>query len=276
MRIAVASGKGGTGKTFVATNLSAVAGTDMADLDVEEPNAHLFFPGEEVARCPVSRPVPRIDQERCDLCGECVRICAFSALMRMPTRIAVHDEMCHGCGGCVLVCPKKAVREVPHPLGAAVRVRWEDRHLLYGILNVGEPMATPLIRAVKDMLSSGKDVIMDCPPGTSCQMVESVRGCDLCVLVTEPTPFGLHDLRLAVGTLRKLDLRHGVVINKEGMGGSDIDQYCRDEGIPVLGRLPFQRGIAREYAEGRLATSDPKIAGRFREIWKAVLREVGR
>jgi len=270
MHVAVASGKGGTGKTLLSTNLSAALKMDLADLDVEEPNDHIFFPGEaEESR--VCRMVPHIIDQRCNLCGVCVEVCAFNALTRLPTGIIVHKEMCHGCGACIRLCPEEALVDTEHDIGSLVRVKGRDRSLTYGVLNVGEPIAVPLIKAVKAEL--GSDVIRDCPPGTACPVVESLKGSDFCILVTEPTPFGLHDLDLAIRTLRRLKIRHGIVINKDGKGRADIDGLCRSMEVPLLGHLPFRRDIAQRYARGELIIHREEDRQAVLAIWDEARRE---
>jgi MinD superfamily P-loop ATPase len=274
MRIAVASGKGGTGKTLVSVNLSAVAGLDLADLDVEEPNAFLYFGDGPSTIVPVSRPVPSIDRSACDLCGECARVCAFNALVRLPQRIRVHEELCHGCGACVRLCPRQAIEEAGHEMGALVSMAQNGRRLVYGRLDVGEANAVPLIKAVRSSLEPGRTTIMDCPPGTSCNMVEAVRGSDYAIMVTEPTPFGAHDLSLALDVLERLGVPHGVVINKAGMGGVDIAAMCASRGAAVLGSIPFRRDIAERHAMGQLLIDRPEDRRTFRDLWGAVMRRM--
>lgn len=274
MRVGVASGKGGTGKTLVATNLAATIGTDLADLDVEEPNAHLSFGSGAMSTMPVSRPVPTVNAGRCDLCGECARVCAFGALVRLPDRIKVHEELCHGCGACIRLCPRGAIVEVGHEVGELTVVRANGRRLTYGRLRVGEPLAVPLIKEVKDALPLDRTTIMDCPPGTTCMMIESVRGSDYVVMVTEPTPFGVHDLLLASDVLKRMGIPHGVVINKDGQGGADVAAVCTERGLTVLGRIPFRRDIAERYARGELLLDRLEDRQMFLDLWRAVLREV--
>lgn len=274
MMIAVASGKGGTGKTLVSVNLSAAAGLDLADLDVEEPNAFLYFGGGPSTIVPVSRPVPSMDEGSCDLCGECARVCAFNALVRLPGRIRVHEELCHGCGACARLCPHQAIEEVDHEMGVLISTASGERRLVYGRLNIGEANAVPLIKAVRSSLTPGRTVVMDCPPGTSCNMVEAVRGSDYAIMVTEPTPFGAHDLDLALDVLERLEVPHGVVINKAGIDGADIAAMCASRGTTVLGSMPFRRDIAERHAQGRSLMDRPEDRRTFLDLWWAVMREM--
>ncbi len=266
MRISIASGKGGTGKTLVATNLSAVAeGVLLVDLDVEEPNCHLFFGGEEAARDRAHRPVPVVDSTRCTLCGNCAKVCEFHAIAALPRQVLVFPELCHGCGACSMFCPEEAITEQDHPMGDVVRRENDGRKLLYGELRVGEASAVPLIREVKARIDTDRAII-DCPPGTACPAVESMRGSDICVLVTEPTPFGLHDLKLALAVCRKLRLRCGVFVNKQGIPGPDIRGFCKEHGVPVLGELQFSRKIAERYSMGELLTDDRAFRRVFEDL----------
>ena len=200
MILAVASGKGGTGKTTLSVSLARVmeAAVQVADCDVEEPNAHLFLPGTETRTEVVAIPVPEVDESLCDGCGECGRFCRFHAIVSFGTKPLVFPELCHGCGGCVRVCPRKAIRETDHAIGTVETSQAGNVSLVHGRLNVGAPMAPPLIRAVKARLRNGIPAILDAPPGTSCAVIATLRGADFVLLVTEPTPFGWHDLKLAV------------------------------------------------------------------------------
>ena len=273
MRIAVASGKGGTGKTLVSANLAAAAMVDLVDLDVEEPNAYLYFGEGETSTLPVNRPVPSIDEDKCNLCGECARVCAFGALVRLPSRIHVYEELCHGCGACTRLCPQEAIIEVGHEIGELIRTRAGSRQLTYGRLRVGEPIAVPLIQAVKEALPMQRMTIADCPPGTSCLMVEAVRGSDYVIMVTEPTPFGAHDLILAADVLDRLSIPHGVVINKDGPGSGNIEEICADRDIAFLSRIPCRRDIAERHARGKLLDR-PEDRRRFLVLWDAARREM--
>ena len=222
------------------------------DCDVEAPDAHLFLdPVWEEERA-VELLVPEILQDRCTLCGQCAEVCQFNALALLGEQIMVFPELCHGCGSCTLICPDEAIREVPRALGRIQSGKARGIPFHHGLLNVGEAMAVPVIHALKESGSPapGQVTILDAPPGTSCPMVETVKGTDFVILVTEPTPSGLHDLELAVEAVRALGIPQGVVINRDGIGDERVEEFCRREGLPVLLRIPFQRDIAEGMARG--------------------------
>jgi MinD superfamily P-loop ATPase len=275
VRISIASGKGGTGKTLVATNLAAVAADALlVDLDVEEPNCHLFFAAKDHSSETVNRKVPFIDKEKCTLCGNCAKVCEFHAIASLPRDILVFEELCHGCGACSRFCPEEAIEERDHPIGEIVRASAEGLGgLVYGKLRIGEAAASNLIKRVKKEIPKEGLTIVDCPPGTACPAVESMRGSDLCVLVTEPTTFGFHDLKLALAVTRRLKLRHAVLINKKGLPGPDVEEFCRKNRITVIGEIPHERRIAEIYSKGELLVSDPKYKVLFRSLMKRLIEE---
>jgi MinD superfamily P-loop ATPase len=259
MRIAIASGKGGTGKTTVATNLAFVAsmqGCSVAylDCDVEEPNGHLFLKAQITSSRPAGRLFPNVDEERCAHCASCGDICQFSAIVCIGEKVLVHPELCHACGGCLLVCRDGAITEAVRETGRIEIGRSGTIEFVRGVLNVGEPMSAALIRQVKVTAPDVDLAIIDSPPGTSCPVIESVRGADFVLLVTEPTPFGLNDLRLAVGMVRALKLPFGVVINRADSGDEETRAYCRAQGIEILAEIPEDRRVAEAYARGDLAS----------------------
>ena len=252
MRLAVASGKGGTGKTTLSLALALAAGRPvrLLDCDVEEPNAHIFFKSQPAELEPVTLKVPRIDAAKCTACGLCAEICRFNAIATLKDRAMVFNELCHGCGGCGLVCPVAAITEKDFKIGALAELHEGPIHLIKGELKVGLPLAPPIIRALLAKADYAGLTILDCPPGTSCNMVTATRAADFVILITEPTPFGLHDLSLAVATVRELGRKFGVVINRADAGDSRVEDYCRREAIEVLLRIPDSRQVAEAYSRG--------------------------
>ena len=266
MKIAIASGKGGTGKTTIATSLAYVAASDgrtvaYLDCDVEEPNGHLFLKPRILREEPIHQPVPVVDSARCTHCALCSRACRYGAIACIGQQTLVFTELCHACGGCLLVCPEDAIREVPKPIGRLRTGTSGQLQFVEGVLNVGEAMSPPAIRAVKDATPDVELTILDCPPGTSCPVIEGVRGCDLLLLVTEPTPFGLHDLKLAVEMARALGLKFGVVVNRADTGDREVWDYCRRRRIAILAEIPDDRAVAEAYSRGEVAAeSVPHVA----------------
>ncbi|MFH1709256.1 MAG: ATP-binding protein [Planctomycetota bacterium] len=278
MLIAIASGKGGTGKTTVAVNLalSAPGPVCLLDCDVEEPNCHIFIKAELGPPEPVTIPVPVVDGAKCTACGACSRICQYHAIVSLKTKALVFPEMCHGCGGCVKVCPAGAITESGHAIGVIVSGRSGGIDFTHGRLDVGHPMSPPLIRAVKRHAAAEGLTIIDCPPGTSCPVITALRDSDYVVLVTEPTPFGLHDLQLAVATVHALGIPCGVVINRSDAGDEGVLDYCRKTYLPVLHLIHEDRRIAEAYSRG-VAVIDalPEYASAYARLW-AMIDPVGR
>jgi len=276
MIIAVASGKGGTGKTTVSANLARVRGdVTLLDCDVEEPNVHLFVSGEPQGEPEiVSLLVPEVDESRCDGCAACSRFCAFKALAVLDKRVLVFTELCHGCGGCARVCPQGAIREVPKRVGVVETMRAGGGvTVVQGRLDVGVAMAPPLIRAVKARIPKTGEAILDAPPGTSCPVVATLRETDFVVLVTEPTPFGLNDLKLAVAVVRELGLPFGVVVNRADRNDDRVAVYCREAGIPVLAEIPDDRRVAEAYSRGELMVDAlPEYRTLFERLYVDIAR----
>jgi MinD superfamily P-loop ATPase len=254
MIISVASGKGGTGKTLVATSLAlSLKGgvkVQLLDCDVEEPNAHLFLRPVITHIEPVCISVPRVDMKTCNYCGRCAEVCAYHAIAVVPKHVLTFLELCHGCGACSYLCPEKAITEEGREIGIVESGHSDGMNFAHGKLNVGEALAPPVIRKVKEHANHEGIIIIDVSPGTSCPVVESVKDSDFCVLVTEPTPFGLNDLVLAVETVRQLKIPCGVVINRAGVGDRKVEEYCQKESVPILLTIPLDTEIARLYSKG--------------------------
>ena len=311
MIVSVASGKGGTGKTTIAVNLALAledsVPVDFLDCDVEEPNAHLFLRPVLETSEPVTVPVPVVDESKCNGCGICAEVCAFHAILSFGNRAITFPELCHGCGGCARFCPQGAISEAPEKIGV-VETGWVGARaaeagpavvaaaeapdgtvcgirFVHGRVNIGTALAPPVVRAVRSKAGLGGGaangvangvVIIDSPPGTSCPVVASVKGSDYCILVTEPTPFGLNDLMLAVDMVRELGVPFGVVINRAGLGDDKVAAFCRQEGIPVLLEIPFDRRFAASYARGgQLVRDFPELGDSLRGLWRQIRAAAG-
>jgi len=277
MKIAIASGKGGTGKTTVATNLAYVASRNgrrvaYVDCDVEEPNGHIFLKPQFSSTTGAGVMIPKVDQEKCTHCGKCGQICQYSAIVSAGKAVLVFAELCHGCGGCSLVCAPGAITEVLHEIGTVQVGSAGPIAFVHGLLNVGQPMSPPVIQAVQAAAPAADVVIVDAPPGTSCPVIESIRGCDFVLLVTEPTPFGLNDLKLAVEVVRALRLPFGVVVNRADLGDRETRSYCRANRIEILAEIPDDRAIAEAYSRGEMACEALPGYGR---TFEALLDEIG-
>jgi MinD superfamily P-loop ATPase len=276
LKIAVASGKGGTGKTSVTVNLALSLGeVQVLDCDVEEPNAHILLNPKVEETSPVEMLVPRILEERCDYCGVCARFCQYNALFVVGETAMVFPELCHSCGGCSIVCPRDAIVEEPRQIGRIVKGSAGDIDLVWGEVNVGEPLSVPVVSAVKERMRGDRTVILDAPPGTACPVVETAHGTDYCLLVTEPTPFGLHDLQIAVEVMRQLDLPMGVVVNFAGIGDRGVYDFCEEQEIPIVMEIPFDRSIAELYSRGTpFVAAMPEWKKRFISLAERIAEEV--
>ncbi len=298
MIISVASGKGGTGKTTIAINLALALGKNnkvqFLDCDVEEPNAHLFLKPEIKETKPVNLPVPKVDEAKCSFCGKCSKICEYNALAVLKDKVLVFTELCHGCGGCMILCPEEAISEAQREIGViekgfilrssptTEKGQQNGIDFIHGCLRIGEALAPPLIRAVKKEITNlpaGKAgstlTIIDVAPGTSCPVVAALKDSDYTILVTEPTPFGLNDLILAVETLRKLFIPFGVVINRSDIGDDKVDKYCNDNKIPILIRIPFDPAIARAYSQGiPMVKAIPEYEDKFIKLYEEIQQKI--
>lgn len=273
MIISVASGKGGTGKTTVSTNLAISLDTDVRflDCDVEEPNAHLFLQPiiDDVET--VTTPVPVVDEDKCNLCGKCGEICQFKAIVVIGETVLPFHELCHSCGGCMEVCPEKAITETGRELGIVERGHRNGLEFVHGKLRVGEAMSPPLIRKVRSFQQPDRLTIIDAPPGTSCPVIAAMKGADFVLMVTEPTPFGLHDLKLAVGAVQILGIPCGLVINSSDIGDDRVRVYAEQEKIPILMEIPFDRKIAEAYSRGELLVEVmPEWKERFAALYQRI------
>ncbi len=290
MIISVASGKGGTGKTTIAVNmaLSIDGGVQFLDCDAEEPNAHIFLKPVIKQTRKVFIPVPEIDEKKCTYCGKCREVCAYNAIAVIKGSeskkgsILVFSNLCHGCGSCSYFCPEGAIKEVNKEIGeieigssaALTTSAAGAMQFIHGRLNIGEAMAPPVIRQIKRYINPTRTVVIDAPPGTSCPVVEAIKESDFCVLVTEPTPFGLNDLMLAVETLRKLAIPFGVVINRSDLGNKKTDEFCESENIPVLMRIPFKKEIAAAYSKGEpIVKAFPEYKKDFRMLLNKIMEK---
>ncbi len=279
MIIAVASGKGGTGKTLVATSLALSlkdrCRVQLLDCDVEEPNDHILVKPVILHSEPVSIPVPGVDKDKCTLCGKCAEVCAYHAIAVAGEYVLTFSELCHGCGACSYLCPEKAISEVPNEIGIIETGRADGLLFAQGRLSIGQPMAPPVIRKVRELVDKQATVIIDSSPGTSCPVVEAIKGSDYCLLVTEPTPFGLNDLVLAVETVKQLGIPFGIVLNRAGVGDDRTEEYCAGEKIPVLMKIPLDKNIAGLYSQGvPLVEGMPEYRNKFIELYENIKEAV--
>jgi MinD superfamily P-loop ATPase len=279
MIISVASGKGGTGKTLVATNLALslkdAVKVQFLDCDVEEPNAHIFLRPTLDHREPVRIPVPVVNEERCTYCRRCAEVCAYKAIAVVKKKVLIFPQLCHGCGACAYLCPESAISEEGKEIGVVEWGRSDGVDFVHGRLSIGEAMAPPVIRRVKQQIDASRVTIIDVSPGSSCPVVEAIRGSDFCILVTEPTPFGLNDLVLAVEVTRKLSIPCGVVINRAGVGDGKVEEYCAKNDVPLLLNIPLDMRIAGLYSRGELLIEGmPEWRQPFRDLFENIREKV--
>jgi len=276
--ISIASGKGGTGKTSVAVNMAlAIGNVQLLDCDVEEPNAHLLLNPKISRTEPVYISIPSVNEKLCDCCGKCAEFCQYNAIFVGSEKVLVFPELCHSCGGCILICPRKAITEEKHRIGTLKLGSAGSLKLVYGELEIGEPMAVPVIKEVKRHTERGRNVILDSPPGTSCPVIETVNGSDFCILVTEPTPFGLHDLKITVQVLEEMRIPFGVVVNRADIGDKKVYEYCKEKKIPILMEIPFRRKIAELYSQGiPFSLEMPEWKKKFQTVFNEIRKLAGK
>jgi len=280
MIVSIASGKGGTGKTLVATSLARSLIDDysvtLLDCDVEEPNAHLFIKPQITSTEEIAVKVPRVRQDRCNHCGKCSEVCVFNAIAVLGDTVLTFPELCHGCGACSHLCPRQAISEIPYRIGTLEKGHSGGLEFAKGELDVGRAMATPIVRKVKQRPPGEGITLIDASPGTSCPVIEAIKGTDFCLLVTEPTPFGLNDLSLAVEAVKELGVPCGVVINRAGKSNEVIEHYCQEQDIPVLLKIPLELKIACLYSEGfTLADGLPEWKARFKQLAERIMELTG-
>ncbi|MFA8436014.1 MAG: ATP-binding protein [Marinifilaceae bacterium] len=280
IKIAIASGKGGTGKTTLSTNLTLFLSrilkkVVLVDLDVEEPNSGLFLKGQILEQEVQFRDIPILNIQKCTHCGRCKEVCNFNAIAQLPGSLEIYEELCHSCHACVGLCPENALSIGKRKIGEITKYQMSGFTFLESRLNIGEPSAVPQIRStftyLKKHITDDSLVVMDASPGTSCPVVETFRNVDFVVLVTEPTPFGIHDLKLAVETAREMNQNFGIFINKDGIGDGELERYCKEEHIPILGRIPYSEEIARLYSEGKVLVDEiPIVEQELKRLWSNI------
>lgn len=276
MRIAILSGKGGTGKTTVATNLFYnIPKSSLIDTDVEEPNSHLFLQQKFEDEKDILVSFPKIEKELCNNCGRCSEFCRFSAIFKGKNSPIVFEESCHSCEGCSIVCPTNAIHYDKKSIGTIRKCIENDRLILDGILKIGEKSGVKIIKDLKEMTKNENILFIDCPPGASCSTVNSVEGVDYAIVVTEPTPFGLSDMKVVLVMLENMGIPYGVVINKSSLGNKEVEKFLLKNRIKILGAIPFDKEIAKLYAEGVIFSKTlTKYKAIFEGIFNNVMEEI--
>jgi len=276
MKIAVLSGKGGTGKTFVSVNLAVTAKKSMyIDCDVEEPNGHVFLRPQNISEEMISVKKPVFDYEKCIGCRKCVDFCRYGALVFVKNKPKLFPDICHSCGGCELICPVKAVSEKDERIGMIQRGEYKKVSVKTGILDPGVPSGVPLIHACVREEDQDQIMVIDCPPGSACTVIESIEDADFCVIATEPTIFGLHNFKMVQELVMILGKPYGVVINKLESFKNPMDQYCIEKHLPLLAHIPFKEELFQSNAEGLIACEiDDEIAGIFEKMFARIKNEV--
>ena len=273
MIISIASGKGGTGKTTVASSLASIIENCVyIDCDVEEPNGHILLKPEIANEVPAYKLIPQINPKECNFCNKCIEVCEFHALLNLKTEILLFDELCHSCGACSYFCPQKAIVEVKKEIGK-IRTGITENNILFfdAFLKVGESAAAPLIRKIKGVYQGDRPTIIDSPPGTSCSMFEAVKNSDYCILVTESSPFGLSDLKLAINVLKEIDLSFGIIINKYDETFSQMEEYIAKDDHNLLLKIPFRMDIAECYSKGELPM---RVIKGYRQLMEELLEKL--
>ncbi|NLJ41115.1 MAG: 4Fe-4S binding protein [Clostridiales bacterium] len=274
MKIAVLSGKGGTGKTFVSVNLACAADkATYADCDVEEPNGHLFFKPVIIDKTAVTVKVPLLDQDRCTRCRKCVDFCRYNALALIKDQLMIFYEMCHSCGGCVIVCPEGALTEEEREIGALEEGLSDEISVITGRMNIGEVSGVPIINEIVKRLPEEDISVIDCPPGSACVVMESIRDADYCILVTEPTLFGVHNLAMVYDLVKLFNKPFGVILNKCMSGENPAEEFCVEKGISILAKIPFDKELGRLNSQGLIAVREDRL---YRELFQGILFTIER
>lgn len=278
MKIAVLSGKGGTGKTLAAVNLAAAAGKSVyIDCDVEEPNGHLFFKPKDVREEKITVKIPQADDQRCDGCRKCVDFCNFNALAYIKDKLLIFEEVCHSCGGCIFICPQKALTEKEKVIGRIQAGVSDDVAVHSGILNPGEASGIPIIKRLLYENRAGKEELtfIDCPPGSACIVMESIRNADYCILVAEPTLFGVHNFKMVYELVKMFHKPHGALLNKCLAGQNPAEEFCLEKGIKILGKIPFNHELGRLNSDAKIAARDSEEFNiMFHSLLQTVIEEV--